>query len=392
MARRFFGLGSRQATLFVTVAALAGCARRSATNDHAAATGSAPQTANALAAPSTRTETTARVPPFRFTDQRGHAVTDAELRGHVWIFDFVYTSCTSVCPTLTAKFVMLERKLADPELRFVSFAVDPAHDTPEALARYAERFRPDERRWLLLATDDARLQRFAHDVGADVQASSAPNDPIRHSVAFFLVDRDGSLARSYDSTDPSALARLRADAAALAGDRTARPNETAAELVASLGCNGCHARAELAPPLAGLGGQSVELSDGRRVLRDPAYLRESLLEPSSKLVRGYPDRMPAYGAELSTTELDALVVSLMHLPAASATSDAERPNAARLRAPTSGSASSAAEPEIAIDAVCGMAVHVAPNTPQADLAGRRYFFCSDTCRERFKKTPAEFAR
>jgi protein SCO1/2 len=378
--------------------ALFGCERRSATNESHAA-GAASVAASAVSAPAASSVGT--VPPFHFVDQYGHATTDAGLRGHVWIFDFVYTSCTSVCPTLTAKLVLLERRLADPDLRFVSFSVDPEHDTPEALAHYAAQFRPDEQRWHLLATDTAGLERFARGVGADVRATGDPNDPVRHSAAFFLVDRNGALAGSYDSGDPSALARLRADAARLTGDGASRPDETATHLVASLGCDGCHARSELAPPLVALGGQPVALSDGRQIVRDEAYLRESLLEPGAKLVRGYPDRMPAYGAELSSAELDALVVSLMHLPPAppaphrtSSHGDAPtvspEPRARTQAAAPAGSAPDAAEAEMSVDAVCGMDVHVGAKTPRAVFAGRRYFFCSDVCRETFEKAPQKF--
>jgi protein SCO1/2 len=340
------------------------------------------------------------VPPFRFVDQRGHAVTDADLRGHAWLFDFMYASCTSLCPTLSAKLAMLERKLPEPALRFVSFSVDPAHDTPQILAEYAARFRPGAQRWLLLATDETGLERFASGVGADLSESGDPSDPVRHSATFFLVDRDGLLAGSYDSSDPSALARLRADAAKLTQAGSPRADETAEALRASLGCDGCHARAELAPPLACLGGQTVELAGGRRVVRDEAYLRESLLEPSAKLVRGYPSRMPGYGAELSTRELDALVVSLMNLPpsctSARAVIAAPNPTSALLRPPAgherADAGSAAVAPEIASDPVCGMDVHVGPKTPHANFEGHRYVFCSDACRERFEQTPQKFAR
>jgi protein SCO1/2 len=317
-----------------------------------------------------------RVPPFRFVDQNGRFVTAADLLGHVWIFDFVYTSCTSVCPTLTAKLVMLERELDDAELRFVSFSVDSERDTPEALAAYAGRFRPGETRWLLLATEATALTSFARGFDVAVQRTPDARDPIRHSTAFFLVNREGVVAQRYDSTDPSALARLRRDAAALAHAAvSAKPVEPARELIAALGCNGCHLNAELAPPLAPLGGSIVELADGRRVVRGEAYLREAILEPSAALVRGYPDRMPAYGADLSRPDLDALVAYLMAGPAVATSA---RP----------GVAPSGSSVDVATDVVCGMDVRVVARTPHADLDGRRYFFCSEKCRDQFEANHA----
>ena len=84
-----------------------------------------------------------RVPGFSFRDQHGKSTTDRELLGHVWIADFIFTSCTTVCPMLSAQMVMLQRSLPHPELRFVSFSVDPAHDTPEVLQAYAQRWQGD---------------------------------------------------------------------------------------------------------------------------------------------------------------------------------------------------------------------------------------------------------
>jgi protein SCO1 len=318
-----------------------------------------------------------RVPPFRFVDPNGRPVTPADLAGHVWIFDFIYTTCTSFCPTLTAKFALLERELTSEDLRFVSFSVDPEHDTEAALAGYAERFRPDERRWLLLRTEPEQLAAFTRAVGVSVGATGDPTNPIRHSTAFFLVDRDGTLHRSYDSSDPSALARLAADAASLSGGSVHEPaDDTGARLVRSLGCNGCHENPALAPTLAGLWGKRVPLADGREVEVDAAYLREALVEPSAKIVRGYLDLMPAYGSALSAASLDALVLYLRALPEVAGL-------------PTLAPSKNA--PVLVVDPVCGMAVRVAPTTPSAEHAGRRYFFCSETCRKAFEKNPQRYA-
>ena len=69
-------------------------------------------------------------PEFSLVDQEGAPTSKASLRGRVWIANFIFTRCTSVCPTLTARMRALQRKLPNPELRFVSFSVDPEHDPP----------------------------------------------------------------------------------------------------------------------------------------------------------------------------------------------------------------------------------------------------------------------
>lgn len=322
-----------------------------------------------------------RLPPFHFVDQHGHPVSEDDLLGHVWIFDMVYTTCTTVCPTITAKLALLERKLPSPDLRFVSFSVDPEHDTVAALARYAARFRPDESRWLLLRTDPQGLAALASDLGVAVSATTDPDNKILHSGSFFLVDRTGSVYGRYDTTDPNALAQLASDATVLTGDRSASPaDESGAALVMSLGCNGCHERPELAPSLGGLWGRTVELEGGKSVKVDEAYLKRAIVAPRAELVRGYLDLMPAYGSELSPAALDALVKYVKDQPA---------PSAEGAGAAPSGSTGDAS---VARDPVCGMSVRVVPTTPHRDHAGHRFYFCSDTCAESFARDPERYAR
>ena len=81
----------------------------------------------------------AEVPDFTFLDQEGRTTRAEDFRGAPWVADFIFTRCTSACPMLTAQMGNLERRLgADAErVRLASFSVDPEHDTPEVLKRYA---------------------------------------------------------------------------------------------------------------------------------------------------------------------------------------------------------------------------------------------------------------
>jgi len=197
------------------------------------------------------------------------------------------------------------------DVGFVSFSVDPEHDTPAVLRDYAKRWRGDEARWHLLATTPKPLA----DVAAGLHALAAQS---MHSNRFVLVDGDGVVRGTYDSTDDAAMKRLAADAAALAPPRaaaavpgTAVAHDGAAHdgatLYAALGCGGCHAAGGVARPLAGLYGTRVTLDDGRTVVADEAYLRESIVDPLAKIVAGAPPSMPSYGGVLDAQNLDALV-------------------------------------------------------------------------------------
>ena len=90
------------------------------------------------------------VPDFSLLDQHGGAVTLAGLRGAPWIADFIFTRCGGQCPMMTARMRTIQERLPKgSRLRLVSISVDPAYDTPEVLARYAQHAGAGER-WLFL--------------------------------------------------------------------------------------------------------------------------------------------------------------------------------------------------------------------------------------------------
>lgn len=162
-----------------------------------------------------------RVPSFALTDQEGRVVRDRDLRGQVWIANFVFTRCPSVCPTLTAKFKALQAELAGvPGLRFVSISVDPEHDTPDVLAAYAARFGADTQRWSFLTGPLADIERtvvkgFKIHIGKPTPNAEDPSlIDIMHGEHFVLVDGDGTI-RGYYRADPEGLAELKADAVRL---------------------------------------------------------------------------------------------------------------------------------------------------------------------------------
>lgn len=335
-------------------------------------------------------------PEFSLVDQQGRLISTSALRGHVWIANFIFTRCTSVCPTLTAKMRVLQRELAGADLRFLSFSVDPEHDTPSALREYAEVWGKHETRWSLLHTEPGSLQHLSDGMRVVALANGDGQSPILHTSLFFLIDRAGRVRGQYDSNDGRAIQKLLVDARVLAPNLPAlsesQPAGGAGKIhFDALGCAGCHDDPKLAPSLLGLWNQAVSLADSTTVRVDEAYVRESISTPSARLVSGFLDLMPAYGSELSDAQLDELVdyvrslspAALPHGRAALHTRSGSRAVAAApTRTPPSAPASGVAE-----DPVCGMKVRVGAETPRATRDGHSYYFCSASCRDRFLAAP-----
>ena len=334
-------------------------------------------------------------PEFAYPDQNGRQFSSSDLRGHIWVSDFFFSSCTSICPMMTARMAALQKSIADPNVRFVSFSVDPDHDTPAVLRQYATMWKADDARWRFLSTERRKLAVTAAGMRTFVQPPDE-NTPIQHSSLFTLTDGDGQVRGVYDSADDVALRRLVRDAARLAGrpvPATAAQNDEdmagkmpesgaaaqtpGAALYASRGCLGCHEQGRVAPPLEGVFGRKVTLTDGRTVTSDEAYVRESILDPAAKVVAGYPALMPSYRGQLTNAELDQMIEYLRSLRQAS--------DAGEL-----GDPARAQEPQT-IDPVCKMAVSANSDTPHAEFKGTTYHFCSRTCREQFLKAPSRYA-
>jgi protein SCO1 len=121
----------------------------------------------------------------------------------VAVVNFVFTSCTDVCPLLTGTMASVRDRLGQDGLlggktQLVSLSVDPEHDTPEALAAYAERFGADPASWRFLTGDRAQIESLlvaGYKVGAPPRApATAGGRPeILHSSRFVLVDPRGKI-------------------------------------------------------------------------------------------------------------------------------------------------------------------------------------------------------
>jgi protein SCO1/2 len=153
------------------------------------------------------------VPEFSLIERTGKKISLKELRGGIWIADFIYTSCTDTCPLQTAEMAKLQNELLnEPGLKLVSFSVDPEKDTPPVLTRYANQFNADRERWLFLTGEKKQVTELVQN-GFHLSATSASNEPdlILHSPRLVLVDRQGEIRGYYDSRDQAALRRLRTD-------------------------------------------------------------------------------------------------------------------------------------------------------------------------------------
>jgi len=152
------------------------------------------------------------VPAFRLTNQLGAPFGSDELRGRVWIANFMFTSCPSSCPRLTRHMARVQTRLSDirDRVRLVSFSVDPTVDTPERLRTYAGRYGVDARMWSMLTGPNDAVQRisvqgFNLAVEAPAYEGARPaNYNILHGEHIMLIDQRMHI-RGYFRADATGL-------------------------------------------------------------------------------------------------------------------------------------------------------------------------------------------
>ena len=103
------------------------------------------------------------VPDFSLTDQRGQALGLSDMKGKIWVADFIFTNCPTICPAMTQEMARLQSEFVADPVYFVSFSVDPERDTSAVLSRYAKVYGADERRWHFLTGDKGHIYQLAEE-------------------------------------------------------------------------------------------------------------------------------------------------------------------------------------------------------------------------------------
>jgi len=144
-----------------------------------------------------------QVPAFTLVDSRDRPFGSEQLRGHVYVANFFFTRCPSICPTLMKGVATLQRRFRDENLgsiRLVSISVD-SYDTPQRLREAEPGYGVDPSRWVLLTGPRENVRSLAVDgFRVALNESDAVAD-IAHAAKLLLVDGSGALRGIYDSDE-----------------------------------------------------------------------------------------------------------------------------------------------------------------------------------------------
>lgn len=147
---------------------------------------------------------------FSFTNQDGKTVTEKNFDGCVYVTDFFFTTCHSICPIMSVQMERVTKHFnGNPEVKFLSHTVDPEIDTVEQLKAYAIKHNADSKQWMFVTGEKKALYNIARtSYLLDASEGNGGPDDFIHTQNFALIDKDKRIRGYYDGTDSTQINQL----------------------------------------------------------------------------------------------------------------------------------------------------------------------------------------
>tara|TARA_B100000941_G_scaffold276816_1_gene239795 strand:- start:63 stop:746 length:684 start_codon:yes stop_codon:yes gene_type:complete len=150
-----------------------------------------------------------KIANFSLLNQRGKKITLDNYNDKIFVADFFFTKCPSICPIMTDNMLELQKKIiADDSVMIISFSVDPKNDTVEQLNNYAQEKGIDQKKWNLLTGDKRKIYDLARKSFFVAELDNKDDNEIIHTENFVLVDPDKRIRGYYDGTNMDEVLKI----------------------------------------------------------------------------------------------------------------------------------------------------------------------------------------
>ncbi|MFC6860577.1 SCO family protein [Zunongwangia atlantica] len=154
-----------------------------------------------------------KIADFKLVNQNGDTITNANYEDKIYIADFFFTTCMTICPIMTDHMVKIQERIKnDPDVLLLSHTVMPRIDTVAQLKRYAEEKGVIDSKWNLVTGDKKQIYDLARKsyLAAKSEGDGGKYDMV-HTENFVLVDKNRQIRGFYDGTNPEAIEELMQD-------------------------------------------------------------------------------------------------------------------------------------------------------------------------------------
>ncbi len=150
-----------------------------------------------------------RIPDFAFTDQDNQQVTNQTFENKIYVADFFFTSCPTICPKMKTQMLRVYEKYKDnPNVVLLSHTIDPKHDSVEVLKDFADRLGVNSANWHFVTGNQDSIYAIAEKYLVPVQEEEGAEGGFIHGGHFMLVDENRHIRGVYDGTDPERVDKL----------------------------------------------------------------------------------------------------------------------------------------------------------------------------------------
>ena len=147
------------------------------------------------------------IPDFSFVNQNSEVVTNENMYGNIYVANFFFTSCPTICPVMTKNMAYVQRKLdVYPNIRFLSHTVDPINDTPDKISAYidtlvAKNISINLNNWDFVTGDKNEIYEIAKSYFVSASKDSLAAGGFLHSEYFVLIDKEGRVRSGIDKNN-----------------------------------------------------------------------------------------------------------------------------------------------------------------------------------------------
>lgn len=147
---------------------------------------------------------------FSLTDQNGKTVTDQTTKGKIYVANFFFATCQSICPEMSSNLTLVQKTfINDDSLLILSHSVNPLHDTVEVLKSYAIQYGAIDHKWHLLTGDKKSIYALAkQDYLVNALEDDGTPEGFLHSELFLLIDAKARIRGMYDGTNKAEVQKL----------------------------------------------------------------------------------------------------------------------------------------------------------------------------------------
>jgi protein SCO1/2 len=151
------------------------------------------------------------IPAFKFVNQYGDTITGKSLDGKIYVADFFFTTCPTICPVMHRNMLPVYNEFKNnPGFRIISHSIDPKYDTVPVLKKYADKMGISGNTWWLLHGDKDATYTIAKSYLVSVQEKN-PQGNYVHDGYFILIDKQKRIRGTYMGTDPAEVEKMTAD-------------------------------------------------------------------------------------------------------------------------------------------------------------------------------------